>query len=140
VFPIREDRFACAERELLLGPVNLVSIAVGNISRKIFVQFHGMELREVHVGVIGPHVGLAHGQLCFIDVPCATRHDRVGIHFACFFHQDSGPSIENIGIRSGERLARIEAGLRVPMPDYSGRQRQGRDAEPRKIAKVSHVV
>lgn len=111
MFPIREDRLARAEGELLLRPVNLVPVAIGDISRKIFVQFHLVELRQVHVGVVGSHVGFAHGPLGFIHVPCATRHDGVGVHFAGFFHQDSGSFINDIGIRLGERLPGIESGL-----------------------------
>ncbi len=65
---VGEDLLAGTERELLLGPVNLLSVAVRDVSRQVFVQFHFVELRHVHVGVVSPHVRSAHGQLGFVNV------------------------------------------------------------------------
>ncbi len=83
---VGEDLLTGTERELLLGPVNLLSVAVRDVSRKILVQFHFVELRHVHVGVVGPHLRSAHGQLGFLYVRRAAGHNRVGIYFAGFFH------------------------------------------------------
>jgi hypothetical protein len=111
VYAVREDHLTRTERELLLGPINLVSVAVRHISGKIFVQFHFMELAKIHVGVVGAHVRSAHGQLGFLHVRCATRHDRVGVHFTCFLHQDDGPSIDNTGTGSDDKFLRTPVGL-----------------------------
>jgi hypothetical protein len=141
---VREDLLTGTQRELLLRPVNLLSVAVRDVSRKIFLQFHFVELRHVNVGVVGTHVRSAHGQLGFVNVRRAARHDGVGIYFAGLLHQNGGSSIDNVALGSDDSLLRIETGLRIPVPHHPHSQRTRHnadhgDAEHRKIPNALQV-